>query len=112
MPRYILKKSNRKGKKYVMIMPDENMKHHFGATGYRDYTLMNDKNSKFYEPDEAERKRVRKRYRDRHRGDSGLGSQHSPSELAWSLLWSKPSLAQSIKYFEKKFGVHIIDKTK
>ena len=111
MPRYVLKKSNRKGKKFMMIMPDEGHTHHFGATGYRDYTLMNDKNSKFYEPDEAERKRVRKRYRDRHRSDKGLGSRHSPAELAWSLLWTKPTLAQSIKYYENKFGVHIINKT-
>ena len=117
MPRYILKRSPRKTKKYVMIMPDEGHTHHFGGVRengepYRDYTLMNDKKSKFYEPDEAERKRVRKRYRDRHRGDSGLGSRHSPAELAWSLLWSKPTLSESIKYYERKFGVHIIDKTK
>ena len=111
MPRYVLKKSPRKGKKWVLIMPDENMKHHFGSSDYRDYTLMNDKNSKFYEPDEAERKRVRKRYRDRHRSDKGLGNRHSPAELAWSLLWSKPTLSESIKYYERKFGVHIINKT-
>ena len=116
MPRYILKKSNRKGKKFMMIMEQEGHVHHFGGVRengepYRDYILMNDKNSKFYEPDEAERKKVRAAYRARHRSDKGLGSRHSPAELAWSLLWSKPSLAQSIKYFEKKFGVHIIDKT-
>ena len=53
MKPYILKKSNRKGKKYVMIMEDEGHSHNFGATGYRDYTLMNNSASKFYEPDEA-----------------------------------------------------------
>ena len=111
MPRYVLKRSPRKGKKFVMIMADEGHKHHFGSSDYRDYTLMNDSASKFYEPDEAERKRVRKRYRDRHRGDKGLGSRHSPAELAWSLLWSKPTLSESIKYYERKFGVHIINKT-
>ena len=116
MPRYVLKKSPRKDKKFVLIMADEGHKHHFGGVRengepYRDYTLMNDKNSKFYEPDEAERKRVRKRYRDRHRSDKGLGSRHSPAELAWSLLWTKETLPQSIKYYERKFGVHIINKT-
>tara|TARA_R110000796_G_scaffold130122_2_gene245757 strand:+ start:150 stop:485 length:336 start_codon:yes stop_codon:yes gene_type:complete len=111
MRSYTLRNSNRKGKKFMMIMPDENHTHHFGATGYRDYTLMNNSASKFYEPDEAERKRVRKRYRDRHRGDKGLGSRHSPAELAWSLLWTKPTLAESIKYYENKFGVNVINKT-
>jgi hypothetical protein len=111
MPRYVLKKSPRKDKKFVLIMADENMKHHFGSSDYRDYTLMNDKNSKFYEPDEAERKKVRAAYRARHRRDKGLGSRHSPAELAWSLLWSKPTLSESIKYYERKFGVHIINKT-
>jgi hypothetical protein len=111
MKPYILKKSNRKGKKFVMIMEDEGHSHNFGATGYRDYTLMNSPDSKFYEPDEAERKKVRAAYRARHRGDKGLGSKHSPAELAWSLLWTKPTLAQSIKYYENKFGVKVINKT-
>jgi len=111
MKPYILKKSNRKGKKFVMIMEDEGHSHNFGATGYRDYTLMNSPDSKFYEPDEAERKKVRAAYRARHRGDKGLGSRHSPAELAWSLLWTKPTLAESIKYYENKFGVKVINKT-
>ena len=111
MKQYTLKNSNRKGKKFVMIMPDEGHSHHFGATGYRDYTLMNDSASKFYEPDEAERKKVRAAYRARHRGDKGLGSRHSPAELAWSLLWTKETLPQSIKYYERKFGVKVINKT-
>ncbi len=113
---YTLKRSNRKDKKFVMIMPDEGHSHHFGAIKksgepYRDYTLINDPNSKFYISDEAERKKVRKAYRDRHRGDKGLGSRHSPAELSWSILWTKPTLAQSIKHYEKKFGVKVINET-
>jgi len=92
-------------------MPQEKHMHHFGGAGYRDYILMNDSASKFYEPDEAVRKMVRASYRARHRQDKGLGSRHSPAELAWSLLWSKPTLAQSIKYYENKFGVKIINRT-
>ena len=111
MKPYILKRSNRKDKKYIMVMPDEGHMHHFGGAGYRDYTLMNSRDSKFYEPDEAKRKAVRTAYRARHRGDKGLGSRHSPAELAWSLLWTKPTLAQSIKYYERKFGVKVINKT-
>ena len=111
MKQYTLKKSDRKGKKFVMIMPDEGHSHHFGASSYRDYVLMNSADSKFYEPDEAERKKVRASYRARHRGDKGLGSRHSPAELAWSLLWTKETLPQSIKYYERKFGVKVINKT-
>ena len=108
---YTLKRSNRKEKKFMMIMPDEGHTHHFGAKGYRDYTLINDPNSKFYIPDEAERKKVRKAYRDRHRGDRGLGNRHAPSELAWSILWTKPTLSQSIKYYENKFKVKVKNET-
>ena len=110
MSNYILTKSPLKNKKYRMTMPDEDHKHDFGATGYRDYTMMNDRNSKFYEPDEAERKKVRASYRARHRGDKGLGSKHSPAELSWSLLWSKPTLAKSIKFYENKFNVKVINR--
>jgi len=111
MSSYILTKSPVKGKKYRMTMPDENHKHDFGAIGYRDYILMNSRDSKFYEPDEAVRKKVRASYRARHRGDKGLGSRHSPAELSWSLLWSKPTLRESIKFYEKKFNVKVVNKT-
>jgi len=114
MSNYILTKSPLKNKKYRMTMPDENHKHDFGGVRengepYRDYILLNDRNSKFYEPDEAERKKVRASYRARHRGDKGLGSKHSPAELSWSLLWSKPTLAKSIKFYENKFNVKVIN---
>ena len=46
----------------------------------------------------------------RHRGDKGLGSKHSPAELSWSLLWSKPTLAKSIKFYENKFNVKVINR--
>ena len=50
---FYLYKSNRKGKKYMMKMPSYNHTHHFGGvkeTGepYRDYTLLNNKKSKYY----------------------------------------------------------------
>ena len=75
---FYLFKSTRKDKKYMMEMPKYNHKHHFGgvrATGepYRDYTLLHNKNSKFYLPSQAERDKVRKAYRTRHGKDKGLG---------------------------------------
>ncbi len=113
---YVLIKSPIKTKKYRMIMPSEGHNHDFGAIRkngkpYRDYTLLNDKDSEFYEPSEDKRKQIRASYRARHRGDKGLGSRHSPAELSWSILWSKPTLKQSIKFYEKKFNVKVINKT-
>jgi len=47
MPFYLYK-SNKAGKKYTMVMPEFDHKHHFGASDYRDFTLISDKNSKYY----------------------------------------------------------------
>ena len=104
---FYLYKSTRKGKKYMMVMPSYNHKHHFGGDGYRDYTLLHNKNSKFYLPTQAERDKVRKAYRTRHAKDKGLGSLHAPSEMSMVILWSRPTLEQGIKAFESKHGVKI-----
>jgi|TARA_R100000081_G_C4782393_1_gene152331 hypothetical protein len=104
---FYLYKSNRKGKKYMMKMPYYNHTHHFGATGYRDYTLLHNRNSKYYLPTQAERDKVRKAYRTRHAKDKGLGSIHAPSEMSMVILWSKPTLEQGIRAFETKHGVKI-----
>lgn len=104
---FFLYKSNRKGKKYMMKMPYYNHTHHFGATGYRDYTLLHNRNSKYYLPTQAQRDKVRKSYRTRHAKDKGLGSIHAPSEMSMVILWSKPTLEQGIKAFETKHGVKI-----
>lgn len=104
---FYLYKSNRKGKKYMMKMPYYNHTHHFGATGYRDYTLLHNRNSKYYLPTQAERDKVRKAYRTRHARDKGLGSIHAPSEMSMVILWSKPTLEQGIRAFETKHGVKI-----
>jgi hypothetical protein len=104
---FYLYKSNRKGKKYMMKMPYYNHTHHFGATGYRDYTLLHKRNSKYYLPTQAERDKVRKSYRTRHAKDKGLGSIHAPSEMSMVILWSKPTLEQGIRAFETKHRVKI-----
>ena len=81
--------------------------HHFGATGYRDYTLINDKNSEFYLADKAEREKVKAAYISRHQRDKGLGSIHSPAELSMVILWSGKTLAAGIKNYEKKHNVKV-----
>jgi len=67
--------------------------------------LMNDKKSRFYEEIPAERERVKKNYRRRHKGDK-LGEISSGS-LSYYLLWNKKSLKASLKDFEEKFNIKI-----
>lgn len=109
---FYLYKSTRNGKKYMMKMPTYKHTHHFGGvkeTGepYRDYTLINNKNSKYYLPTREAREKVKKSYRTRHAKDKGLGQIHAPSEMSMVILWNKPTLEQGIKAYETKHGVKI-----
>lgn len=104
---FYLYKSNRKHKKFMLDMPSYNHKHHFGDERYRDYTLINDKRSKWYLPAKAERDAVKRAYKSRHKNDKGLGSIHAPSEMSMVILWSEPTLDGGIRAFEKKHNVRI-----
>ena len=59
----------------------------FGAQGYRDYTLMNQKGNKFYEPLENE----------------DWNNVLSAGSLSRWILWNKPSIGDSLQSFIKKF---------
>ena len=105
MPILYLYKSKNKDKKYTMVYPEGTKR--FGAKGFRDFTLINDPNSKFYLPNKNDREKVKRSYKARHRNDKGLGNYKASSELAMELLWNKPTLNESIKAFEKKHKVEI-----
>ena len=105
---FFLYKSGRKDKKWRLDMPKFKHQHHFGAKGMRDFTLVNNPKSKFYLPDKAEREKVKKAYRARHRNDKGLGNIHSPAELSWMILWTEPTLDKGIKAYEKKHKVKVV----
>ena len=65
-------------------MEDDNgkqMKHRFGAKGYRDFLLINDKNSKYYLPNKEDRDKVKRAYKSRHRGDKGLNYRKALRDL-------------------------------
>tara|TARA_B110000259_G_C13987421_1_gene391063 strand:+ start:1022 stop:1321 length:300 start_codon:yes stop_codon:yes gene_type:complete len=96
-----LYKSKSKDKKYTIAMEDEKkqMKHLFGSKGYRDYTLINNKNSKYYLPNKEDREKVKRAYKSRHKGDKGLNNLHSPAELSMMLLWNKPTLSALFKTY-------------
>lgn len=107
MDTFYLYKSKVKNKKYTMIMPSYNHRHNFGDSRYRDFILINDKNSKYYLPDKADREKVKKAYRSRHKNDKGLNSVHAPSEMSMVILWSEPTLNGGIRAFENKHNVRI-----
>ena len=90
-----LKKSNRKEKKWMVII--DGRKVHFGASGYSDYTIHGDK------------KRM-ERYVARHRKREDWTKSGINTPGFWSrwLLWSKPSMNEAIKLIENKFNVNII----
>lgn len=99
-----LRKSKRENKKYIAKF--ENNTTHFGDDSYRDFILMNDRNSKFYEPSKAEREKVRANYRGRHAKDN-LNDPTSAGALSYYLLWNKPTLKASIRDFERRFKIDI-----
>lgn len=108
---YYLFRSNRPDKKFVMIMKKYNHIHHFGqikpdGTPHRDFTLLNDKSSKFYEPDKDKREKTRVNYINRHKKDpKGV---HNPSSMSDLILWSEPTLRKGITKYEKRFGVKVV----
>jgi hypothetical protein len=106
----ILSKSSRNDKKYMI--KHDNKTTHFGGdpSKYRDFTLMNNKSSQFYLPNKEDREKVKTNYRKRHRNDN-LTNPYSAGALSYFLLWNKPSLSASIKDYEKKFNINIVNKT-
>ena len=102
-----LKTSTRKGKKYMI--KHNNKTTHFGAKGMRDFTLMNNKSSKFYEPSKEVRENVKKNYQTRHKKDP-INTPFTAGSLSYYLLWNKPTLTASIRDYNKRFNVKIINK--
>lgn len=99
---YILKKSDRQDKKLMLINKETNKKIHFGASGYMDYV-------KYIKKDGLEVANKRKRlYINRHRGENW--NKINPASLSKYILWNKSNLRDSIKYYEKKFNIKILNK--
>ena len=76
----------------------------FGASGYRDFVLMSDKSSKFYEKDKKVREKVKAAYRARHAKDP-INSPLTAGALSYHILWSSPSFGGSIRNFKRKFNL-------
>jgi len=93
--KYILKKSDRKGKRYVIIM--DKMKHHFGS----------DVGSTFIDHKDIKKKRA---WDKRHEGDRNYNNKHSSIYHSKKLLWTEPTLSKAIKKLESKDNVNIINR--
>ena len=98
MPRYILQKSTRKDKKWMVIGPDGTTIH-FGGAGFQDFTEHGDE-------------RRKASYLARHEKNENWTKAGIDSAGFWArwLLWSKPSLNEAIKYMNTKFDIQIIKK--
>jgi len=94
MNNYILKNSNRKDKKY-MLVSDTGKKIHFGSKNMSDYTIHKD----------DERK---DRYINRHKKNENW-DEINPGSLSRYILWNKKTLNESIKDYEKMFSINIVN---
>jgi len=94
-----------KGKKYSAYFQLDNGKEkkiNFGQAGAKDFTLINKKDSKFYEPDTSKREKRKTAYRARHKNDP-INNPLTAGSLSWHILWDLPSFAGGIKKFKNKF---------
>lgn len=104
-----VKPSNKKAKKYdaeFKLKSGETKIISFGATGYRDNTLINDKKSKFFLKNKQDRDKVRDAYQARHAKDLETESSKtgmSAGALSYYILWSKPTLKAGIAEFKRQF---------
>ena len=98
-------KSSNSAKKWdaFFIVDGKEKKVSFGASNYRDNTLINDKNSKFYLPKLVDRNVVKASYIRRHREKENWNNPLTAGALSRWLLWEKKTLPSAIKAFKKRF---------
>lgn len=94
-----MRKSTRKGKKYMVTIIHKNNKRctvHFGANGMSDYTKHKDKDRM-------------KRYEARHRSRENWTKSGICTAGFWAkwILWSKPGIKLASDYTSKKFDIII-----
>jgi hypothetical protein len=92
-----LSRSTRPDKKYMVKIDNRTI--HFGQLGYSDYTKHRDKERM-------------KRYISRHKSRENWNKSGIKTAGFWSrwLLWNKPTISQSIRDIERRFGIDIMRK--
>ncbi len=103
-------KSDKSDKKYKATFINKETKKekniHFGANGMRDFTLINDKNSKFYIKDPKKRIEVRTNYQRRHSKDLETKSGKtgvSAGALSYFVLWTGKTFNAGLSNYKKKY---------
>jgi|TARA_R110000824_G_scaffold263691_2_gene452487 hypothetical protein len=94
METYILKKSKRKGKRFVIEMPKYKHKHHFGS----------DVGQTFIDHKDSDKKSA---WYARHKNDKNWNSKHSGIYHSRKLLWTEPTLDKAINKYEKEHNIKI-----
>jgi len=89
---YILKKSDRKGKRFVIIM--QGMKHHFGSDIGKTFI-------------DGRTEKEKQNWVARHKKDKNWDNKHSGIFFSRYLLWTEPTLKEAIKKLEKLLDVKI-----
>ena len=91
---YILKKSNKKGKRFLIEMEKYGHKHHFGS----------DVGKTFIDHQDEKKKDA---WEARHSVNKNWGNPHSGIYHSRKLLWSEPNLKDAIKKYQKYHNVKI-----
>lgn len=79
---------------------------HFGQKGARDFTLINDKNSKFYIKEAKKRIEVRTQYQRRHLKDLSTTAGKtgvSAGALSFYVLWTGKTFNSGLANYKKKY---------
>lgn len=98
MDTYILKKSNRKGKRFVIEMPQYKHSHHFGS----------DIGKTFIDHKDEKKKSA---WIARHKVNKNWNDKHSAIYHSRKLLWNEDTLTKSIKKYEKEHNIKIKNET-
>ena len=90
-------KSDKKDKRFKIILGDGSVVH-FGDQRYQNYTMHRD----------SDRKRL---YIIRHQKNEDWDDIKTPAFWSRWLLWNLPTLSQSIRDVEQRFGIKIVNKS-
>ena len=98
-------KSSNPNKKYdaIFMVDGKQKKISFGSSNYRDFVLINDKDSKFYLPKILDREVVKSSYIRRHEKREDWTNPLTAGALSRYILWDKPNFNSAIRAFKKRF---------
>ena len=90
---------------YFLLDNGKEKKVNFGQKNARDFTLINDKNSKFYIKSSVDREKVKNLYLKRHANEDWFKFL-TPASLSRWVSWNKNTLAGSIAHYKNKFKLN------